>query len=168
MIPLSLTIIIWQTTPIVCHMFWAPFLFCLFQISFALYCVVGLFWNRSLYACSCLSVCLLSLVATRACLCGLGIWPQECYTGFHSRGFLLGPNFVHLGFLRYYFFSLSFFLRLLSVPCPDLECILVWPSFLFQSWEVLLIYVLIGRRTMMMTPPPPPSLPAGMQAISVF
>ncbi len=56
--------------------------------------------------------------------------------------------------------SLSFFLHLLSMPCPNLECILVWPSFLFPSWEVYcFMFSSVGDDSSSS------SVPAGMQAI---
>jgi hypothetical protein len=42
-------------------------------------------------------------------------------------------------------FSLSFFLHLLSMPCPDLECIASVAFFFVPELGSLLFYVLIGR-----------------------
>lgn len=102
------TILISQTAPIVAICFGHPSFFLFVPISFSLY-GVGLFL-KPIFVCmfmfvrvSPLSCCHWGGAWLGVCLCGLGIWPQECFTGFHSSGFLFDPNFVHLGFLGYFF-----------------------------------------------------------------
>jgi len=148
---LFLTIIIWQRPlqllPYVVGTL--PFLFV--PISFALLWS-RFVWNRSLYACLCLSVCLLSLVATRAslgvCLCGSGIWPKRVFHPVPFEGF---------SFLALILCALVSSVTSLSfVLCP-ISCALSWLGvyssvafFFVPELGSLLFYVLIGRRCLLL------------------
>jgi len=143
-----------------CHMFWAPFLF--FVCSDFIFPLWSRFVLKPIFVCMFMFV----RVSPLSCCHWGGAWLG---LGCAFVGWASGLESVSQGSIRAVssltlilctlvssVISLSFFLRLLSVPCPDLECIASVPCpdseciasvafFFVPELGSLLFYVLIGR-----------------------